>query len=240
VLALPGPPPAEYDGNLLLGKLLGAELRFCTEAEWEKRDQLLQDLAGRARVAGRTPFIIPEGAATVAGALGYFVCGQEIAQQVRHGAPEFDTIVISAFTGGSLAGLLMARQLTGLRSEVVGVPVAGDGENVRACVTDVITQAARRYGLPVQPPPAVRLLEGWEGGGEVRREELETVLRLARLEGLMLDPADTARAFGGLLDRLRREPGSLGRRVCFVHTGGVFGVFPFRDRLGALADTSLW
>ena len=40
--------------------------------------------------------------------------GEEIAQQVRHGAPEFDTIVITDFSGGSQAGLLMAKQLAKL------------------------------------------------------------------------------------------------------------------------------
>jgi D-cysteine desulfhydrase len=62
------------------------------------------------------------------------------------------------------------------------------------------------------------------------------VLKLARLEGLILDPVYTAKAFGGLLDTLRRHPGSLGRRVCFVHTGGVFSVFPHRAALSRLSD----
>ena len=62
------------------------------------------------------------------------------------------------------------------------------------------------------------------------------MLRVARLEGIVLDPVYTAKAFGGLLDRLRRDPGSLGRRVCFIHTGGVFSVFPFRAALGRLVD----
>ena len=43
---------------------------------------------------------------------------------------------------------------------------------------------------------------------------------LARLEGIVLDPVYTAKAFGGLLDFLNRYPGRLGRRVCFIHTGG--------------------
>jgi D-cysteine desulfhydrase len=202
----------------------------------------MQEMAGRARAAGRTPYVIPESGATVVGALGYLACGQEIAQQLRHGAPEFDTIAITAFSGGSQAGLLMAKQLTGLRSEVVSVPIAWDGERVRAYVADVIGQARRRYGLAVDVPREIRLLDGYQGSGraEVRREELAMVLRLARLEGVMLDPVYTAKAFGALLDHLARHPGTLGRRVCFIHTGGVFSVFPFRDTLSRLVDTDVW
>ena len=242
MLALKGERPPEYDGNLLLDRLLGAEVRYCTDEEWEKVDRVMQEMAGRARAAGRTPYVIPESGATVVGALGYLACGQEIAQQVRHGAPEFDTIAITAFSGGSQAGLLMARQLTGLRSEIVSVPIAWEGERVRAYVADVIGQARRRYGLAVDVPREIRLLDGYQGSGraEVRREELATVLRLARLEGVMLDPVYTAKAFGALLDHLARHPGTLGRRVCFIHTGGVFSVFPFRDTLSRLVDTDVW
>src|SRR5947208_2397085 len=87
VLALKGEPPAEYDGNLLLDRLLGADIHYCTDAQWAKIDETLEDLAARERAQGRTPYVIPESGATVVGALGYLACGQEIAQQNRHGAP---------------------------------------------------------------------------------------------------------------------------------------------------------
>src|SRR5438094_10144578 len=40
VLALKGEPPAEYDGNLLLDRMLGAEVQYCTPAEWAKIDEV--------------------------------------------------------------------------------------------------------------------------------------------------------------------------------------------------------
>jgi D-cysteine desulfhydrase len=238
VLALKGAPPPEYDGNLFLDRLLGAEIHYCSDAEWERIDEVLEDLAARERAAGRAPYVIPESGATVAGALGYLVCGQELAEQARHGAPPFDTVVITAFSGGSQAGLLMARQLAGLRAEIVSVPIAWPGARVRDYVRGVIDRARRRYGLPVDPPGDVRVLDGYQGPGraEIRRQELELVLRLARLEGVVFDPVYTAKAFGGVLDTLARDRQALGRRVCFVHTGGVFSVFPHRARLGRLSD----
>jgi D-cysteine desulfhydrase len=242
ILVLKGAPPAEYDGNLLLDRLLGAEVRYCSEDEWAKVDQVMQEMAGRARAAGRTPYVIPESGAGLVGALGYVSCGQELVQQIRHGAPDFDTIVITAFTGGSQAGLLMARSLAGLRAEIVSVPIATPAEDVRAHVADVLEQAARRWRLGVPGPDETRMLDGYQGDGraEARREDLATLLRVARREGIVLDPVYTARAFGGLLDHVQRHPGDLGRRVCFVHTGGVFGIFPFRQALSQLADSDLW
>jgi len=238
VLALKGARPDEYDGNLLLDRLLGADIKYCSDAEWDKIGETMEDLAARERAAGRTPYVIPESGATVVGALGYFACGQEIAQQVRHGAPEFDTIAITNFSGGSQAGLLMAKQITGLRADIVGVPIAWEAARVRAYVVDVIERARSRFGLPVRAPAEVRLLDGYQGVGRaaVKREELDTMLKLARLEGIVLDPVYTAKAFSGLLDTIRREPRALGNRICFVHTGGVFSVFPYRAALGRLVD----
>ena len=236
ILALKGAPPEEYDGNLLLDRLLGAEVRFCSDDEWGRIDELLEDLAARVRSRGGAPYIIPESGATVTGALGYVTCGEELVQQIRHGAPAFDTVVITAFSGGSHAGLLMAKQLHGLRAEVVSVPIAWEAARVRAYVADLIGQARRRYGLSVEPPGEIRLLDGYQGTGraEVRAEALETVVRVARLEGIVLDPVYTAKAFAALLDRIRRDPRELGRRVCFIHTGGIFSLFPFRRPLSRM------
>ena len=238
VLALKGARPAEYDGNLLLDRMLGADIHYCTTAEWAKIDEVLQDLAARERAGGHVPYVIPESGATVVGALGYLACGQELAEQVRHGAPNFDTVVITAFSGGSQAGLLMAKQIAGLRADIVSVPIAWEGPRVRTYVVDVIERARQRYGLPVNPPREVRILDGYQGAGraEIRREDFEMVLRLARLEGVILDPVYTAKAFAGVLDTLKRDPKALGRRVCFVHTGGVFSVFPYRSALSRLSD----
>ena len=57
------------------------------------------------------------------------------------------------------------------------------------------------------------------------------IRRLARLEGLLLDPVYTGKAFAGLLDLA--EKGRLGQNepIIFLHTGGVPGLFAFGDSL---------
>ena len=51
-----------------------------------------------------------------------------------------------------------------------------------------------------------------------------------------IDPLSTARGFRARVETLARDPKALGPRVCFVHTGGIYGVFPERVRLGRLVD----
>jgi len=58
----------------------------------------------------------------------------------------------------------------------------------------------------------------------------------ADVEALVLDPVYTARGFRGLVETLARDPKALGPRVCFIHTGGLFSLFPLRDRLSLLGE----
>ena len=238
ILALRGDRPQSYDGNLLLGKLLGAEAVYCTPEEFGQIESIFARLTDEVRRRGGRPYVIPESGATELGALGYLECAHEISQQVRHGAPAFDTLVITAFSGGSQAGLLMGKQLAGLSAEVVGIPVAHPAGDVRRYVEATIRKAAARFGFRVEPPKTIHLLDGCQGlgRGTIRKEELATVVQLAREEGIVLDPVYTGKAFLGFLDHLARDSKQFGSRVCFIHTGGVFSLFPFRDSLSRLLD----
>ena len=238
ILALQGEKPRAYDGNLLLGKLLGAEVVYVPPEEFARIDGVFARLGDEVRRRGGRPYVIPESGATELATLGYLECAHEIALQIKHGAPALDTVVITAFSGGSQAGLLMGQQVAGLSAEVVGVPVAHGAAQVRQYVETVIGKVAARFGLSVEPPKTVRLLDGYQGmgRGSIRKEELAVVMQLAQEEGLVLDPVYTAKAFLGFLDHLARDPKEFGSRVCFIHTGGIFSLFPFRDALSRLLD----
>ena len=199
----------------------------------------LEAIAKDVRRRGGTPYIIPESGSNEVGALGYLECAVELAEQIGHGAPRFDSIVLTAFSGGSQAGLLMGKQLAGLPSEIVGVPIAFPAERVRNYVAETIGKAVLRYGFAIDVPKTIHLLDGYQGGGRagVDDAELSLLIRLAQEEGVMLDPVYTAKAFGGLLDTLGRDPKALGQRVCFIHTGGIFSLFPLREPLSRLLDS---
>ena len=236
LLVLTGPPPPAYDGNLLLGRLLGAQVRSCGEGE--VLADTMAAVAAEVRGRGGRPYVIPESGGDEIGALGYLECAVELAEQIHHGAPRFDTVVISAFTGGSQAGLLLGKQLAGLPGEIVGVPVASPAERVREHIQRTIHAAIRRYGFAVEVPKAVHLLDGYQrtDRGDADDAELALLADVARTEGLVLDPIYTARSFRALVETLARDRAALGRRVCFIHTGGLYSVFPFRERLTTLLD----
>ena len=65
-------------------------------------------------------------------------------------------------------------------------------------------------------------------------EMLSTLCAVARTDGVVLDPVYTGKAFHGLRAELARDRSAFGKRVVFLHTGGVFGLFPFAAQLAPL------
>ena len=238
VLLVRGAPPVAYDGNLLLGRLLGAEVRYCAEADFARAEEIMETMATEIRARGGRPYLIPESGANEVGALGYLECAVELSEQINHGAPRFDAVVISAFTGGSQAGLLLGKRLVGLPGEIVGVPIARPAERVREHVVHTMGAAIRRWGFSIDVPKTVHLLDGDPGGDglDATDADLAVLVELAREEGVLLDPVYTARGFRGLVETLSRDPKALGQRVCFIHTGGLFSLFPYRERLSRVID----
>src|SRR5882724_724421 len=236
VLAVKGTRPELYDGNLLLDRLLGAEVRYLSDPQWERVDEVMADLAAEVVARGHRPYVIPESGANEVGALGYLECAVELSEQINHGAPRFDAVVISAFTGASQAGLLLGKRLAGLPGEIVGVPIGRPAERVREHVGHTMGAAIRRYGFSIDVPKTIHLLDGDREGLAAADADLAVLVDLAREEGLLLDPVYTARGFRGLVETLARDPKALGRRICFIHTGGLFSLFPYRERLSRLID----
>jgi D-cysteine desulfhydrase len=239
VLGVRGTAPAVPDGNLLLARLFGARPVYVPPEAVDQPEALFARLGEEVREAGGRPYIIPESGSNELGALGYAAAVEELQGQIAAGvlAPP-DAIVIAAWSGGSLAGLYLGKALFGLRAEIWGVPVEFDAETIRGSVWATVRKSAARIGADVHVERSeIRLLDGYQGAGRggVRPEELAIVARVAR-DGLLLDPVYTAKAFLALEDAARSTPGLLGRRVLFLHTGGGFGVFPFREPLGRLLD----
>ena len=231
--------PEVPDGNLFLAELFGARAVFVPPEAVDSPEALFARLSEEVRRAGGRPYVIPESGSNDLGALGYAAAVEELQGQIAAGllAPP-DAIVVAAWSGGTLAGLHLGKALFGLRAEIWGVPVQFDAETIRASVWATVRKSAARIGADVHVErDAIHLLDGYQGDGRagVRPEELAVVARAAR-EGLLLDPVYTAKAFLALEDTARRTPGLLGRRVLFLHTGGGFGVFPFRAPLARLLD----
>ncbi|MCA9657719.1 MAG: D-cysteine desulfhydrase family protein [Myxococcales bacterium] len=236
-LLLKGLRGASGRGNLLLDRLLGATLHDLTPEEFERSDALLSRRAQELAAAGSRAYVIPMGGSSPLGALGYVRCAEELAGDQRDLGVRFDVIVSATGSGGTLAGLLAGAELYGLTERVIGVPVSHDGAHFQRVVGALLDGIRGAYapGLEVRAR-AAHLCDGFvgDGYGLVADDELRSLRDLAARTGLILDPVYTNKAFAGLLGMIRSGAIAKGETALFVHTGGLFGLFPFQERLRQL------
>lgn len=229
----PKEPPAA-DANILLDKLVGAEIRWVSRDEYKRRAQLFVEVRGQLLAKARKAYVIPEGGSNALGAWGYVACVEELAQEL---GDKPLTIVYAAGSGGTGAGILLGIKLLGLPWRAVGVNVCDDREYFVAAIGEIVEQAMQRWKLDIKfDRSEIEILDGYVGIGyaKSRPEELETIRDVARAEGLILDPVYTGKAFHALRSELGRDARAFGERICFVHTGGIFGLFPKARELDPL------
>jgi D-cysteine desulfhydrase len=230
---LPSQPPA-VEANILLDKLVGAEIRWVSRGEYARRAELFQTVAEELRARGKKPYVIPEGGSNALGAWGYVKCVDELRSELTEGPT---TLIYAAGSGGTGAGLILGCKLLGLPWRVVGVNVCDDDAYFRKAIGEIVESAIDRWRLDVTfSRDEIELRDGYVGIGyaKSRPEELVTIRDVARSEGIVLDPVYTGKAFHGFQRELEKDRNQFGKRVVFVHTGGIYGLFPKAAELAPL------
>ncbi|WP_049721596.1 D-cysteine desulfhydrase family protein [Gilvimarinus polysaccharolyticus] len=233
-LVLRGEQPSIADGNLLLGQLAGAEVSYYPVRRYHHHlPELLLEHAERLRQIGRKPYIIPTGASDGVGLWGYIAGAQELAAQLNSLNITAPLVVCAAGSGGTLAGLAAGLSFYCPEAHVLGVAVCDDADYFYRRVQDDLAECARRYpSFSLDKPNNFTVVDDYIGPGYAQGypEMFDTISTLARHTGVVLDPVYTAKAFYGMLQQLRLDKFST-RDVVFVHTGGIFGVYPEREAL---------
>jgi 1-aminocyclopropane-1-carboxylate deaminase/D-cysteine desulfhydrase-like pyridoxal-dependent ACC family enzyme len=226
------PRPEHFTGNLLLNERLGARMHFFPLASKRPRPRSLETTIRLARLLARLRvgphYFIPVGGHTWTGALGYVRAAVEIDEQARGLGLGDAWLVLAAGSGGTLGGLLAGLRLLGSPLRPLGIDVGGLWKDFPAAVAHLAGEVCARLGEPhVFEPEEVALVERTYVGEAYGRPSAEgnaALERLARAEGILLDPVYTAKAFAGLLGEAER--GRFGSApVVFLHTGGVPALF---------------
>jgi D-cysteine desulfhydrase len=235
-LVLGGQPPEAPNGNLLLDMLFGATLHWTSR---ENRLSRLARLRAELEEAGKRPYFITYGGSDRVGASGYAVAVEETLGQARERGVAFDAIVFASSSGGTHAGLVAGSWALGSGVPVIGISIDESEAELRAKVAALATETASHLGFPSAFVPSdIRVSAEYLGAGYgvVGDLEREATRIMARAEGILLDPVYTGRAFGGLLDILRRAPGTLAPegdapRILFWHTGGAPALFAYSGEI---------
>jgi len=215
------------NGNVLLYRLLGAE-RITTVPWAADLAGALDQAAADAAAEGRRPYPIPLGGSNPVGALGYVACAMELLAQARDAGLDLQHIVLPVGSAGSLAGLLLGLRGLGSPIPVTGMTVLESRAAAEAAAVALIGATAAFLGSPVTVPgDQVVCLDDYLGAGYTLPTPgmIEAVTRLARTEGILLDPIYTGKAMAGLMDLVRRGRFAKGENVLFLHTGGAPGLY---------------
>ncbi len=232
------PPPSH--GNILLNQLAGAEIIWITPAEYKERHSRFKVEHERLAGQGKVAYTIPEGGSNQLGAWGYVKGMEEIANDLTAlGAGDFaETTVLSATgSGGTTAGLLLGGRLLGLDLRVTGVNVCDDEDYFVSEIGSICNGFIKDYSTNIAINSTdIDIVDGYVGRGYAlsRQEELKAIYDLAQLEGVVLDPVYTGKAFYGMASEIRKNRSAFGKRIVFVHTGGIFGLFPVADEFKEL------
>ncbi|WP_299581040.1 D-cysteine desulfhydrase family protein [uncultured Microbulbifer sp.] len=232
-LLLRGERDAAIDGNLLLDHLAGADVTIYPPSEYTGNlGRIFTHWRERYTALGRRAFCIPTGASDGLGIWGYLAASMELMQDCRAQGFVPDHIVCATGSGGTQAGLTLGCQLLEVESRVTGYAVCDNAayfqnkvrEDIRHWV-DLTECSVDLASLTIN----VNANYMGPGYGEAGPEVYQTINKVANLEGLLLDPVYTGKAFHGLLQELGKGRYSGCSNLVFVHSGGQFALFPHRD-----------
>jgi D-cysteine desulfhydrase family pyridoxal phosphate-dependent enzyme len=227
ILVLTGEQASETGGNLLLDRILGAEIVW---TEGNDPDSVLESSFERAEQAGRNPALIPYGGSNEIGACAYAFAMRELQMQ----GETFDRILFASSSGGTQAGMIAGAAMEGMPVRVTGISVDLDSESLRGRITPLLERIADLINLDLDPAAVeIDVNDNYLGGGYAVMGEPEraAIELFARLEGVLLDPVYTGRAAAGLIDLIQRGEIQPDERVLFWHTGGTPAIFAYGEEL---------
>ena len=247
ILVLRGEEPDASTGNLLIDRILGAsEIHFVGSSGYPSKaeidriaDKKAEEIVNRLRAEGETPYVIPNGCRAIHGALGYSGCVLEIISQLHELNLSPSAVVTAIGTSSTHTGLVLGSHLYAQGEiDALGVSVATPTEDLVDRIAGQLQEATEFLKLdrPI-PRSAIRVIDDYVGPGYgIPTDAMRiAVLRVARSEGIVLDPVYTGKAMAGMIDLIQQGHFDPEDVIVFLHTGGVPGLFA-DTQVGTFAD----
>jgi L-cysteate sulfo-lyase len=236
LVLLHGEKGPALQGNLLLDRLMGAEVAVVELDSMERLAPLLEAKARDLARAGRRPYLVaPFGVEKlVLGALGYVNAALELDRQLAEAGidPDYLYLCGANMTPG---GLALGLKALGRRTRLVNLAPIRWSEARAVDIARIADGTARRLGLDIRvTPDEIENHDDYIGEryGVVTDGAREAMQLLARTEAVILDPVYSSKALAGLIDHIRQ--GRIGKHetVVFLHTGGTPALFAYAADLG--------
>jgi L-cysteate sulfo-lyase len=226
-LILRGEKPHNYNGNLLLDYLLGADIRFM-KIRPEETHQAMEEVKKQLIAMGQHPYIVDDE--NIPGVVGYALLMVELLNQAKEKAISIDYVVTACGSGGTVAGLIFGSKATNSPIKVIGISVQ-ERSNILADNVSILANKISSF-LNVRKTfnkSDITILDRFvrEGYGVLSKDVLQAIELTAQTEGIILDPVYTGKAMVGLLELIKEGYFDRNDTVVFIHTGGTPALFSY-------------
>jgi len=223
-----------FQGNLLTVYLMGADVQFVeVDDHWDLEDLALQRCE-ELRAEGRIPHYIPVSGSTKHSCLGYVSAGLEIIDQMRAQELEFDAIYTPFGTGGIFSSLLFTLRNEQFDNKIVGISVNREKKTCEEHLQKWLTDLNELLS-----PPSNTVYNDYEiddtfiGAeyGDPTPAGLDAIIKMASIEGILLDPVYSGKVFSGLLSHLQDGRIAEKSHVLMLHSGGAPALFAYHQQI---------
>jgi len=240
-IIMDGPAPRKASGNLILDKMMGADLYFMDDSSFkeepkesyqEKYKQLLdkttKEVIRTYEEKGGKVYIIPVGGSSPVGAAGYVMATKEIKDQLEEMNIKMDYVFTGFGSTGTFGGLYLGTKYFNAGFTPIGIAVSHKNDLEIQEKVDYIDETNKFLELGVD----VKLDDMWIEKGFVGisynipdPETRKYVYMMAREEAIILDPCYTGKAFRGMVEMIVQGKIPQNSNVMLLHTGGAPGLF---------------
>ena len=227
-LYLWGKEKKEAEGNLFLNKMYGAEIVYLSKKEFLNVDEIMTAERSKLVKRGKRVYVIPAGGSSTLGIWGYISFIDELKTQIDFA--KINGIFSACGSGGTAAGLMVGASLNKLNLKIYAVNVLFSKEDIKKKILRLAEGAVLDYKLQCRiNESSLEIIDGYstEGYKNISDKKLKVITELARNTGILLDPAYTGKAFCAYNDLVLKK--GKGKKVIFLHTGGIYGALPKRS-----------
>jgi 1-aminocyclopropane-1-carboxylate deaminase len=221
-----------YDkvGNIQLSRLMGAETKLDPSSFGIEHKDTLANAKKQVEQAGSKPYYIPAGASDhPLGGLGFARWAFEVEEQERQMGVFFDTVIVCAVTGSTMAGMVagfkLAQKKCGSRPRrVVGIDASATVKQTFEQILRIARSTGVKIGLEESDitEEDIILDDRYHGGiyGVPDQQTIDAIKFGASTEGFITDPVYEGKSLAGMMDLIRKGEIPAGSNVLYAHLGG--------------------
>ena len=206
----------------------GMKLVFTSREEYDLRNEKYYQEELRRRYGNY--LVVPEGGANYYGVLG---CVDIVAELSEH----YDHIILPCGTGTTAAGILLGSADT----RVIGIPVLKNGRFLMVEIERLLFECGLTPSDIRELLHELVLETDYHFGGYAKYNDdlIDFINRTYEETGIPLDQVYTGKMFYALMDMVRQGKFEEGATILVLHTGGLQGSDPVKERLSWWNDVML-